>query len=185
MAAHQAPPSLGFSRQEHWSGLPFPSPMHESEKWKWSRSVMSNLVTPWTPAYQVPPSMGFSRQEYQSGLPLPSPKGYKLFIQTSRSQQCDSSLFLQPHLLTSISFIFKCLSWISLGHSPSRVMESGSLCSYLSPPTFSQVEKCVSYPPLPFLWCFLNLTAFLNNLTFLGALPHVYIVRWHVIDVKC
>ena len=31
MAAHQAPPSLGLSRQEHWSGLPFPSPMHESE----------------------------------------------------------------------------------------------------------------------------------------------------------
>ena len=30
-AAHQAPPALGFSRQEHWSGLPFPSPMHESE----------------------------------------------------------------------------------------------------------------------------------------------------------
>ena len=31
MAAHQVPPSLGFSKQEHWSGLPFPSPMHESE----------------------------------------------------------------------------------------------------------------------------------------------------------
>ena len=31
MAAQQAPLSLGFSRQEHWSGLPFPSPMHESE----------------------------------------------------------------------------------------------------------------------------------------------------------
>ena len=31
MAAHQAPPSLGFSRQEHWSGLPFPPPMHENE----------------------------------------------------------------------------------------------------------------------------------------------------------
>ena len=31
-AAHQASPSLGFSRQEHWSGLPFPSPMHASEK---------------------------------------------------------------------------------------------------------------------------------------------------------
>ena len=30
-AAHQAPPSLGFSRQEHWSGLPFPSPRHESK----------------------------------------------------------------------------------------------------------------------------------------------------------
>ena len=30
-AANQAPPSLGFSRQEHWSGLSLPSPMHESE----------------------------------------------------------------------------------------------------------------------------------------------------------
>ena len=73
MAAHQAPPSLGFSRQEHWSGLPFPSPMHESEKWKWSCSVMSDSAISWTAAYQVPPSMGFSRQEYWSGLPLPSP----------------------------------------------------------------------------------------------------------------
>ena len=26
--AHQAAPSLGSSRQEHWSGLPFPSPMY-------------------------------------------------------------------------------------------------------------------------------------------------------------
>ena len=39
-------PSLGFSRQEHWSGLPFPSPMHESEKWKWSRSVVSDSQRP-------------------------------------------------------------------------------------------------------------------------------------------
>ena len=46
MAAHQAPPSLGFSRQEHWIGLPFPSPMHESEKWKWSHSVMSDSSCP-------------------------------------------------------------------------------------------------------------------------------------------
>ena len=46
MAAYQAPPSLGFSRQEHWSGLPFPSPMHESEKWKWSLSVVSDSSRP-------------------------------------------------------------------------------------------------------------------------------------------
>ena len=45
-ADHQALLSLGFSRQEHWSGLPFPSPMHESEKWKWSRSVVSNSYWP-------------------------------------------------------------------------------------------------------------------------------------------
>ena len=83
MAAHQAPQSLEFSRQEHWSGLPFPSPMHESEKWKWRRSVVSDsyLATPWTAAYQAPPSMGFSRQEYWSGVPLPFliyyPRGVK------------------------------------------------------------------------------------------------------------
>ena len=27
--AHQAPPSMGFSKQEYWSGVPFPSPMYE------------------------------------------------------------------------------------------------------------------------------------------------------------
>ena len=30
-ATHQTPQCLGFSWQEHWSGLPFPSPMRESE----------------------------------------------------------------------------------------------------------------------------------------------------------
>ena len=44
--AHQALPSLGFSRQEHWSRLPFPSPMQESEKWKWSCSVVSDPQRP-------------------------------------------------------------------------------------------------------------------------------------------
>ena len=46
MAAHQAPPSQAFSRQEHWSGLPVPSPTHESEKWKWSHSVVSDSLGP-------------------------------------------------------------------------------------------------------------------------------------------
>jgi len=76
MAAHQAPPSLGFSRQEHWRGLPFPSPMHESEKWKWSRSVAQSCLTLSNPMdCSLPGSSihGFSRQEYWSGVPLPSP----------------------------------------------------------------------------------------------------------------
>ena len=37
-------PSLAFSRQEQCSRLPFPSPRHESEKWKWSRSVQFSSV---------------------------------------------------------------------------------------------------------------------------------------------
>ena len=34
-AAHQAPPSMGFSRQEYWSGLPLPSPMNLLGDHKW------------------------------------------------------------------------------------------------------------------------------------------------------
>ena len=62
---YQAPLSMRFSRQEYWSGLPFPSPMHESEV-----ARVRLLATPWTAAHQAPPSMGFSRQECWSGLPL-------------------------------------------------------------------------------------------------------------------
>ena len=84
-------PSLGFSRQEHWSGLPFPSPMHESEKWKWSRSVNVRLfMTPWTAAHQAPPSMRFSRQECWSGVPLASP--YTPSVMSDSLQPCG----LQP-----------------------------------------------------------------------------------------
>ena len=67
-------PSLGFSRQEHWSGLPFPSPMHEVKSESEVAQSCLTLVTPWTAAYQAPPSMGFSRQKYWSGVPLPSPQ---------------------------------------------------------------------------------------------------------------
>ena len=45
-AAHQAPPSLGFSRQEHWSGLPFPSPMQESENEREVARSCSTLCNP-------------------------------------------------------------------------------------------------------------------------------------------
>ena len=42
-AAHQAPRSLGFSRQEHWSGLPCPSP-----------GVLPDPgIKPWSPALQA------------------------------------------------------------------------------------------------------------------------------------
>ena len=35
-AAHQAPPSMGFSRQEYWSGVPLPSP---DSTYKWHHMV--------------------------------------------------------------------------------------------------------------------------------------------------
>ena len=63
-AAYQAPPSMGFSRQEHWSGVPLPPLVAKS---------CLTLATPWTVAFQGPLSKGFSRQEYWSGLPFLSP----------------------------------------------------------------------------------------------------------------
>ena len=114
MAAHQAPPSPGFFRQEHWSGLPFPSPMHESEKWKWSCSVSVRFfMTPWTTAHQAPPSMGFSRQEYWSGVPLLSPQCPEIFNVIHNKihnkmeiKQTNSYGSLRPVRNQNISFVF-------------------------------------------------------------------------------
>ena len=88
---------MGFSRQEYWSRLPFPSPgdlpdpeieprspalqadflpSEPPRKVKVKVKSLSHVqlfATPWTVAYQASPSMGFSRQEYWSGLPFPSP----------------------------------------------------------------------------------------------------------------
>ena len=36
-AAYQAPPSMGFSRQEYWSGVPLPSPIYEILVFKLSK----------------------------------------------------------------------------------------------------------------------------------------------------
>ena len=108
-AAHQAPPSLGFSRQEHWSGLPFPSPMLENEKWKWSRSVMSNqpFATPWIAAYQAPLSMGFSKQEYWSGVPLPSPSHVLTHTQTQTHTHTYISLWFTVTTLRTFRSAWK------------------------------------------------------------------------------
>ena len=53
-AAYQAPPSMGFSRQKYWSGVPLPSPVQPLEAAKLfstavirdsvSHSVMSNSL---------------------------------------------------------------------------------------------------------------------------------------------
>ena len=92
--AYQAPPSMGFSRQECWSGLPLPSPgdlpnpgiepgspalqadalLSEPLQYLWisvclvTSVVFQLFATPWTVAHQAPLSMGFCRQEYWSGI---------------------------------------------------------------------------------------------------------------------
>ena len=69
--AHQDPLYLGSSRQEYWSGLPFPSPLHACMLSRFSHVLLFEIL--WTANHQAPLSMGFSRQKYWSGLPFPSP----------------------------------------------------------------------------------------------------------------
>ena len=114
MAAHQAPPSLGFSRQEHWSGLP-------SKAWKWkvkvkSLSCVQLFATPWTAAYQAPPSMGFSRQEYWSGVPLPSLNFWWLGVTKVNEDQCGVW-----HLILSYSYLILKQSFYLLTSTPSLI----------------------------------------------------------------
>ena len=92
---------MRFSRQEYWSGLPFPSPgvlpnpgLEPRSPALQADSLPSELpgkpsllllllsrfsrirlfATLWTVARRAPLSMGFSRQEYWSGLPCSSPE---------------------------------------------------------------------------------------------------------------
>ena len=47
-AAYQAPPSMGFSRQEHWSGVPFPSPLKSWIELKGWPLPWVRILTVWT-----------------------------------------------------------------------------------------------------------------------------------------
>ena len=70
--SHQALPSLGSSRQEHWSGLPFLSPMHASEKWMWSRSVVSDFPDPMDCSPPGSSVHGILQARLLEWVPLPS-----------------------------------------------------------------------------------------------------------------
>ena len=94
-AAYQAPPSMGFSRQEYWSGVPLPS-LRSGATYSFlfqvyavsittystesiakcgcsvAKSHLTFFVTPWT-VTRLLLSVGLPRQEYWSGLPFPSP----------------------------------------------------------------------------------------------------------------
>ena len=116
--AYQAPPSMEFSMQECWSGLPFPSPMLLLSCF----SHVQLYATPQTAAHQAPPSLRFSKQERWSGLPFPSPAHESEKWKRSRSVMSDSSRphGLQPtRLLSPWDFLGKstgvgchCLLWL-------------------------------------------------------------------------
>ena len=125
-----SPVSLGFSGQEHWSGLPFPAPMHDSDKWKKSFSCVQLLVTPWTAAHQAPPSMGFSGQEYWSGV-----NTYTYILSEEIYLSVFTNIFRTPLLSSSLP-IFKLLNSMfefSFGYSAKSTELKGIYMSLYKP----------------------------------------------------
>ena len=123
-AAHQAPLSIEFSRQDYWSGSTFPSPgnLPDSGISPVSSALQADSLlseppgkpmvcmlscfsyvqlcaTPWTAARQAPLSMGFSRQEHWSHLPFPPP------VDLSNPGITPTSLCL-PALASELFFFF-------------------------------------------------------------------------------
>ena len=78
-AAYQAPPSMGFSRQEYWSGLPLPSPISSPNQSQNLCSLIQhlqsnfwliieqNLITTWTERGRVQVELNIDRHELISG----------------------------------------------------------------------------------------------------------------------
>ena len=67
-------PIPGILQAKHWSGLPFPSPMHESESESEVAQSCLTLSDPMDCRLLGSSVHGFSRQEYWSGVPLLSPE---------------------------------------------------------------------------------------------------------------
>ena len=93
-AAYQAPPSMGFSRQEYWSGVPLPSPLY-----------------PTTHCKKFPQSLGSALALYsvlrQSQLSYPN-----CFF-SSHSQISTSSLDLPYITRLTIQLVFSISTWKS------------------------------------------------------------------------
>ena len=99
-AAYQAPPSMRFSRQEYWSGMPLPSPIQ-------LLSCVQLFANPWTAVHQASLSITNS----QSLLKLMS---IKSVIPSNHLTLC-RPLLLLPSILSSIKVFSNesvlCIRW--------------------------------------------------------------------------
>ena len=117
-AAHQAPPSMGFSRQEYWSGVPVPSPPRKHYLGIVSECSIAQslliLATPWTAACQASRSFTIS----QSLLKLMSIES--VILSDHLSLCC--LLLLLPSTFPSIRVFFP-MQRVSSFHQKVKVLE--------------------------------------------------------------
>ena len=112
MAAHQAPPSLGFSRQEHWSGLPLLSPpvsmailkKKTSSKCWWGSGEKVTFLHCWW-EYKLPQPLWKTVWKFLKKvieLTYDPTFHFQLFIW--RKQNITSKRYMYPHVHCSIIY---------------------------------------------------------------------------------
>ena len=114
--AHQTPLSMGFSRQEYWSGMPCPAPGNKLYHYtiilasvQFSRSVMSDSLWPHQSQHTRPP------------CPSPTPGVY--------SNSCPLSRWCHPVISSSVIPFSSCpqdqglFQWVNSSHQVAKVLE--------------------------------------------------------------
>ena len=103
-AAYQAPPSMGFSRQEYWSGVPLPSPNAAPTEPKFSKPGLSNT---WTMNFQMFKLVLEKAEEPEIKLPTSARSSKK---QESSRKTSISVLLTMPKHLT-VWIIINCVKF--------------------------------------------------------------------------
>ena len=73
-AAYQAPPSMGFSRQEYWSGVPVPSPQNA---WDWVYKLLDFRAVIWYSTEYISPTSRSRAAPVISDTPVFLQKAYE------------------------------------------------------------------------------------------------------------
>ena len=87
MVAYQAPPSLGFSRQEHWSGLPLPLQCRKVKSESEVAWLCLTLRDPMDCSLPGSSIHGIFQARVLEGLPLPSPNSHDAGLSPCNSDQ--------------------------------------------------------------------------------------------------
>ena len=126
MEAHQAPPSLGFSRQELWSGLPFPSPKHEESESEVAQlgQTLSNPMVCSLPGSSIHGLFQARTLEWVAiAFSAVSPYGHQILLQTPEAlglfQYCRDIPVLNSDLENFKTFIP--IKPDKLGQKPNRI----------------------------------------------------------------
>ena len=116
-AAYQAPPSMGFSRQEYWSGLPLPSPTplintdndFHIKKGNISKFKIINLTLQFSLSVMSDSLQHHGLQHARPSCPSPTPRTY--------SNPCLLSQWCHPTISSSVIPFFSCLQSFSASGS--------------------------------------------------------------------